>query len=81
MGNTWKTVEQTAFLEGHTARYFHSVDAGNLKDFWAKLATEWFEQFPLEPPSSELIEKEGTKEKAISAAKAKKLKVSGVSRL
>ena len=78
MGVTWKTPEQTEFLEGLISIYFRFSKGGKLKDFWIVVTKDWFECFPLGDPSNELIVKEGTWDRAIAAAKAKKLKVSEI---
>ena len=78
MGVTWKTPEQTEFLEGLISTYFRFSEGGKLKDFWIVVTKDWFERFPLGDPSNESIAKEGTRDKAIAAAKAKKLKVSEI---
>lgn len=59
-------------------RYLSRFDEGKLQEFWSELFKEWFERYPLGDPSTELVEKEGSLEKAIAHMRAKKVQVSGL---
>lgn len=76
MGVTWKTPEQATFLASLIPTYLRHVEGGKRKEFWTILEEEWFKRFPLEDPPADLIEKEGSAEEVIKAAKKKKIVVS-----
>ena len=79
MGNSWQTQSQRDFFDKHLTSYNRSSGEGNLKDtFWLRVIKEWFELWPLSEPPSELVEKEGTLEKARKAWRGKKIEVSTV---
>ena len=75
MGVTWRTPEQSAFLEGYIATYLRSVGEEKEKEFWAEVTKAWFERFPLDEPSTESIQ-EGSDDKATAKARTKRIKVS-----
>lgn len=76
MGVTWRTPEQTAFLQELVPRYHRTIEEKKWKEFWTETFNTWFQRFPLESLSPDVIEKEGSEEKAIEQAKAKRVKVS-----
>lgn len=76
MPTTWRTPQQTTFLQGYVTTYLHRVGEGKTKAFWAEVTEAWFKRFPLEKPSAESIKKEGTEEKAAIVARVRRIKVS-----
>lgn len=75
MPSTWRDDRHTAFLTEQIPAYLQSGRNATRKQFWDDTMKAWFERFPLDEPSTELIAKAGTKEKAIEAARVSKIKV------
>lgn len=76
MGSSWQTPDQKAFFDKHLASYIHDAEDGDLQEFWKSILKEWFEAWPLSEPPAEVVQKEGTLEKAQKAWKGKKISVS-----
>ena len=73
---SWKTPEHRKFLKELVPAYQRSSVEGTRKEFWKAMAKSWFERFPLEPPSAAKVAEAETVEKALEAARLKKIKVS-----
>jgi hypothetical protein len=73
---SWKTPEHREFLKELVPAYQRSGVEGTRKGFWEAMARSWFERFPLEPPSAAEVAGAETVEKALEAARLKKIKVS-----
>lgn len=79
MGVSWQTPEQKAFIESYLPLYFqHSTDETLKAGFWPNFKEKWFESWPLPEPSPEVVEKEGSVEKAKKVERSKKVCVSMV---
>jgi hypothetical protein len=76
MGNTWQTQEQKDFIDVHLAIYAKSNDGGTLNTVWPRILEKWFNQWPLDDPPAEVVEKEGSAEKAEKVWRAKRVEVS-----
>ena len=76
MGVSWRSPEHREFLKSLVPEYHRSGEEGTRKAFWETMTKSWFERFPLEPPTAAEIEKGGTMENAVRAARLKKVKVS-----
>ena len=74
---SWKDNEQQRFFEVHLASYVSSLEGGKLKDsFWPMITEKWFKLWPLSEPSAELVEQQGSVDKAEKVLKTKKIEVS-----
>lgn len=73
---SWKTLEHREFLKELVPAYQRSGAEGTRKEFWEAMAKSWFKRFPLEPPSAAEVAEAETAEKALEAARLKKIKVS-----
>lgn len=72
-----QTPDQKAYIEESLPLFSQHLADGNLKTaFWPDFFDEWFKRWPLQEPSAELIEKEGTVEKANKAERGKQMNVS-----
>jgi hypothetical protein len=77
MGLCWRSKEQDEFFDQHLPTYVRGFDEKTLKDdFWPHIIEEWFEKWPLSPPSDDLVEKEGSVEKATKVLRTRKVDVS-----
>ena len=75
MPSTWRDDHHTAFLTERVPAYHQSGRNLTRKQFWEDTAKAWFERFPLDEPSAQLIAEAGTKEKAMERARQSKIKV------
>ena len=80
MGTPWQNADQRAFTEAHLASYWKHVEAETTRsDFWPQFLAVWFEIWPLPEPPREVIEKEGSVEKAAKVERDRKIAVSTIS--
>jgi len=75
MVTTWKTPEQTYFLQGFILAYVRSGEE-NRKEFWVEVLEAWFQCFPIGTLPTDVINKAGSEDKALDQAKVKKVRVS-----
>ena len=72
--------DQKVFIEKYFPSYVqHSLDGTAKGGFWPGFLNEWFKAWPLPEPSPELVEKEGSVQKAARSERNKKVGVSKVS--
>ena len=77
MVQSWRTQEQDTFCDENLASFIRSFEEKTLKDvFWPRIMREWFEKWPLSPPSDDLIQEKGSVEKATKFLKKKRVNVS-----
>lgn len=74
---SWQTPDQKSFIEDHFASYVQHSEKKTLKTlFWPDFFNKWFKTWPLPEPTSELIEKEKSVEKAAQLDRTRKINVS-----
>ena len=76
MGKTWKTPEQSEFLQALVPKYLRDTDGGKRKEFWEETFEAWFERFPLAHPSPDATTNTVSEQLAVKKAKANKIRVS-----
>jgi len=79
MGVSWQTPDQKAFIEDSIPSYTQHSAAGTDKaEFWPDFLERWFKAWPLPEPSPDIVQKEGSVEKATKADRKRRVGVSTI---
>lgn len=74
----WTTPAQDKWLETHLAGFTEAQRENRTAEWFPPLYTEWFDLFPLEPPSAAEIQASTSAEAAATKLRQKKKEVSNI---